>query len=197
MPIDSSDFVEPSWNGPLAVERVIAAIPDEAMIAGMFYLALVDGSKRRELPLNFSESRYLPFKFYPLRDFTRTLVQATQLFYPNLPLRRGLRALGASGPRAFAASTLGKVTLGAAVDVEAALRAIAKTYEINLPPGRCTVVEAEPNRLVLSLVDIYHFLDSHHVGVFEGTLEHMGVAGSVRVKRQSDTAAFLLIDWSA
>lgn len=192
----ASEFVDPPWHAPLAADRLIAAIPEQAKIAGMFYLALAEGSRRRGIPLPFPKERYLQFSFYPLADFARLLVQAAQSFFPNLSLRQGLRALGAGGPRAFAASTLGKVTLGSAPDVHAALLAIAKTYEINTPPSRCNVVDSGAQQLIVSLHDVYHFLDSHHIGVFEATLAHAGAKGSVRIASKSETQASLLIEWT-
>jgi uncharacterized protein (TIGR02265 family) len=125
------------------------------------------------------------------------LVDAARRFYPDRPLRQALRALGANGPKAFAASTLGKVTLGAAEGVHAAVAAIAKTYEINIRPSRCLVLESAPQAMRLSLDDVPYFLDCHHIGVFEGTLEHAGVAGRVRLSSRGRTCADLLLEWTA
>jgi hypothetical protein len=38
-------------------------------------------------------------------------------------------------------------------------------------------------------------LDSHHVGVFEGTLFHAGAKGRVRIAMRSRVAADLLLEW--
>jgi len=188
-------FTEPPWNSAIDVQRVLATIPADAQIAGMFFLAIVEGVKRRGVTLELPRERYLPFSFYPITEFVPLLVRAAALFYPELSLRLALRALGASGPKAFIASTLGKVTLGAAEGVHATVAAIAKTYEINIRPSRCKILESKPRRMVLSLEDVYYFLDAHHVGVFEGTLSHAGVSGCVKIASYSRTSAELLLEW--
>ena len=147
------------------------------------------------MALELPRARYLPFGFYPVREFAPLLVKAAGAFNPHSSLREGLRRIGQAGPAAFLGSTLGRVTLGASEGVHATVTAIAKTYGINTRPSRCAVVEAADRRMVLSLDDVVYFLDSHHVGVFEGTLEHAGVSGRVRLRRRSPTAADLLLEW--
>jgi len=195
MPFPPNEFVEPPWGAALRAEACIAEIPEDATIAGMFYLALSDGAKRRGVELTMPKPRYVAFGFYSLREFARVLVQAAQLFYPGRTLRQALRALGALGPKAFAGSTLGKVTLGSAEGTQAAVTAIAKTYEINIRPCRCSVLKSEGRRIQLGLENVHHFLDSHHVGVFEGTLEHAGTPGRVRIASRGRSTAELLLEW--
>ena len=188
-------FVEPPWEAPLDAAQVLAQVPAAASIAGMFFLALQEGAARRQVQLPFPKARYLPFSFYPVREFAPLLVQAAGLFHPTLPLRQGLRRIGRVGPAAFLSSTLGKVTLGAAEGVHAAVSAIDKTYAINTRPSRCEILEAGPRSMTLSLDDVVYFLDCHHVGVFEGTLQYAGVDGTVKIARRSDTAADLRLEW--
>ena len=190
-----SAFVEPPWAKPLDAERVLAKIPETASIAGMFFLALQDGAERRQVQLSFPKARYLPFGFYPVREFAPLLVQAAGAFYPQVSLREGLRRIGTAGPVAFLSSTLGKVTLGASEGVHATVSAIAKTYAINTRPSRCEVKNAGPRSMIVSLDDVMYFLDCHHVGVFEGTLQYAGVDGRCRIASRGDTAADLLLEW--
>ncbi|HVY27135.1 MAG TPA: DUF2378 family protein [Polyangiaceae bacterium] len=188
-------FVEPPWAEPLDVARTLAGIPDSARIAGMFFLALQEGAERRQATLGFPKARYLPFGFYPVREFAPLLVEAAGKFYPGLSLREGLRRIGTAGPVAFLSSTLGKVTLGASEGVHATVAAIAKTYGINTRPSRCEILHAGPRSMTLTLDDVVYFLDSHHVGVFEGTLHYAGVDGRVKIAARSETSAELLLEW--
>jgi uncharacterized protein (TIGR02265 family) len=188
-------FVDPPWESVLSVEACIAEIPEDATIAGMFYLALLEGAKRRNVELTLPRQRYVPFAFYSARDFARSLVQAARSFYPGRSLRQALREIGTAGPRAFAGSTLGKVTLGSACDVHTAVSAIANTYPVNIRPSGCVVTDKTARSMCVSLENIYYFLDSHHVGVFEGTLAHAGVQGRVRIASRSRISADLLLEW--
>jgi uncharacterized protein (TIGR02265 family) len=192
---DAGVFVEPPWAAPLDVERVLAAVSPSATIAGMFFLAIMEGSQRRQVPLPFARARYLPFGFYPIREFVPLLVLAAQRFYPQQTLREGLRRIGASGPAAFLSSTLGRVTLGSSQGAHATVSAIAKTYSINIRPSRCEVVQSLPHSMRVSFDAVPYFLDSHHVGVLEGTLLYAGVEGSVRICSRSETAADLWLEW--
>lgn len=192
----SSVFVEPPWGRPLDPTAVLNAVPATSTIAGMFFLAALEGAKRRGVVLSPARDRYLRFGFYPLAEFVPLLVDAAKKFHPERSLREGLRAIGHVGPIAFSSSVLGKVTLGAAEGVHAAIAAIASTYAINLPGSRCDVLETSQRSAILALRDVHHFLDSHHVGVFEGTLEYAGVSGRVRIASQSSRSADLLLEWT-
>jgi len=195
MDLPSSAFVEPRWNAPLDLARSLGAIPADATIAGMFFLALSEGSQRRQVELGFPRSRYLKFGFYPVRELAPLLVEAAQKFYPRMSVREGLRRIGRVAPAALLQSTVGKVTLGVAEGVLAAVSAIAKTYGIYVRPSRCQVTRALPGSIVVSLDEVPHFLDSHHVGVFEGTLEFANAPGDVRIHRRGERSADLLLTW--
>jgi hypothetical protein len=49
--------------------------------------------------------------------------------------------------------------------------------------------------MVLRLEDIHYFLDSHHVGAFEGAMTYAGVRGNVRIASQGHSTADLLLEW--
>lgn len=96
MALSPSDFVEPPWGAQLQTDRLIADISDDETSAGMFYLALMEGSKRRGVALQFPRERYVQFGFYPLNEFARALVQAARLIFPERPVRQGLRIASAN-----------------------------------------------------------------------------------------------------
>jgi uncharacterized protein (TIGR02265 family) len=192
----STHFASPPWNAPLDIASALSAISPESTIAGMFFLALVEGAKRRSVTLTGFRERYLPFGFYPVAEFAPLLLAAAESFYPDRSLRQGLRAIGKTGPSVFLESQLGKVTLGSAIGVHAAVEAIAKTYAINIRHSQCTVSQATAKTCVVHLREVPHFLDSHHVGVFEGTLDYAGVKGNVLLAAHSPTSADLLLEWT-
>ncbi|HYP88026.1 MAG TPA: DUF2378 family protein [Polyangiaceae bacterium] len=195
MPAPLSAFVEPPWSAPLDAPRAIAAIPEQAQIRGMFFLALIEGAERRQITLAVPKRRYLQFGFYPVKEFATLLVEAATRFHPDVALRQGLRRIGKVGPAALLSSTLGKVTLGASEGVQAAVTAIVKTYAINVRPSSCDVTEAGPRALIVRMDNVPHFLDCHHVGVFEGALEYAGACGEVRIYSRGQRAADLLLRW--
>jgi len=194
--IDQARFKEPPWHKPLDVPRALSLISDDSLIAGMFFLAVLEGAKRRGVALSGARERYLPFGFYPVAEFAPLLVNTAGLFHPKLSLRQGLRAIGSIGPAVLAKSVLGKVTLGSAIGVHAVIEAVANTYSVNIRPSRCGVTDKSERACVVNIENVQHFLDSHHVGVFEGTMTHAGVKGGrVRIASRGEFDAELLLEW--
>ena len=192
---DLSRFRDPPWQTPLDAPRALSLIAADATIAGMFFLGLLEAAKRRGVALSGTRERYLPFGFYPIAEFAPLLIAAAGHFHPTLSLRQGLRAIGAVGPAVLAQSMLGKVTLGSAIGVHSVIEAIANTYSVNIRQSRCAVTAKANKACVINLENVQHFLDSHHVGVFEGTMTHAGVNGRVRIKSHSEFNAELLLEW--
>jgi uncharacterized protein (TIGR02265 family) len=188
-------FADPPWNAALDVERALSAIPGDAKISGMFFAALVGGARTRNVVLPSARDRYVPFTFYPVTDLARLLVEAARRFYPDRPLRLALRSLGKAAPDAFLSSTLGKVTLGSTEGVHAAVAAMANAYELNLRPSHVSMTATGPTWAVVRLERVPYFIDSHHVGTFEGTLRFAGVKGSVRLAMRGPASADLLLIW--
>jgi uncharacterized protein (TIGR02265 family) len=188
-------FVEPPWNAPLDVAKALEAIPASATISGMFIAPLLLELQRAGVEIATGGARYMSFRFYPLREHARLLLQACARVYPDRPIRAALRKLGRAAPLAFNASTLGKVVLGSSQGVLESVAAMAKGYELNMKPGSAVIIESHARRAIVRLSDVYHFLDSHHVGAFEGTLKHAGAQGEVSIAAESDACADLLLRW--
>ncbi|HTB72045.1 MAG TPA: DUF2378 family protein [Polyangiaceae bacterium] len=189
--------MEPPWEAPLDAERALASIPADAKISGMFFVALLAGAKTRNVVLPSARERYVPFNFYPVADLGRLLFEAAQRFYAGRPLRQALRALGRAAPGAFLSSTLGRVTLGSTEGVHAAVAAMANAYDLNLRPSRVSTLDSGPDWAVVRLDKVFYFVDSHHVGSFEGILRFAGVTGTVRIASRGSASADLLLAWDA
>jgi len=190
------EYVEPPWRAPLDAEAELRAIPSTATISGMFLAPLVLEAKRCGVVLPSARDRYVPFTFYPLVEHCRLLVESCRLLHRDRPLRQALRKLGRGAPHALVASTLGRVVLGSAEGVHDVIRAMAKAYPLNARPSRVTVLEAGSGRALVRLEDVHYFLDSHHVGAFEGVLRFAQVEGRVLVARRGRAAADLLLEWA-
>ena len=194
-PIDLEMFREPPWDAPLNPEAAIAAMPESATISGMFLAPLLAEAKRRGVALPSARERYVPFTFYPLREHSRLLVETCERFHADRPLRQALRRLGRGAPQALVASTLGRVVLGSVQGVHAVVEAMAKAYPLNARPSRVEVLPVGEGKAVVRLEEVHYFLDSHHVGAFEGVLRYAGVEGHVRIAPRGRAAADLLLEW--
>jgi uncharacterized protein (TIGR02265 family) len=190
-----STWGEPPWDDPLDPGPLIEAIPAAATITGAFLQAIVDAARARERPLA-SRGSYVGFRRYPLREHARLLVEGARALFPGESLRMGLRRLGRGGPRTLIGTMLGRVVLGSVEGPVETLRAMAKAYPLHTTPGSLEIVEAAPGRAVVHVEEIHYFLDSHHVGVFEGVMRLAGVeAARVQISPISRTSADLLCTW--
>jgi uncharacterized protein (TIGR02265 family) len=188
-------FREPPWNAPLNVDRELECIPPTAQIRGMFIMPVAAEAKRAHAVTKCLRDRYVPFQFYPLREHARLLVDTCAAMFPKLPLRQALRKLGRGAPTAFLASRLGRVVMQSGEGLMEVVNGLAKGYELSLSPGRATVSETTGRSVDVTLEDVYYFLDSHHVGAFEGALKVSGIKGRVQVHRISAAQGVLRLSW--
>jgi uncharacterized protein (TIGR02265 family) len=188
-------FEEPPWAAPLDTPAMLASIPKEAQIAGMFFLALIARSTQLNVVLPSLRDRYVGFQFYPQSELAQCLLEAAPRFYPQLRLREALRIMGQAAPRAVVASTMGKVIFGSAEGVHAAVQAMTGMYQLNMRIGRGEVLETAERWMVVGLHDVNYLLDSHHVGVYEGVMIHSGVKGRVSIATKNRSSAELLLQW--
>ena len=187
-------FRDPPWDAPLDAAQEIENIPTSALIRGMFILPVLQEAKRAGATLSKRE-RYVPFQFYPLREHAQLMVEAGPVVFPQLSLRQALRRFGRGAPHAFVSSTLGRVVLQSAQGVTDVVNALAKGYELNMKPGLVHVDQPRPRVLDVTLEQVYFFVDSHHVGAFEGALHYAGTHGKVRVHRIDSSTTVLRIEW--
>jgi uncharacterized protein (TIGR02265 family) len=192
---ETARFEEPPWGAPFEKAEEILAIPETAEMAGMFLAPLVITAKRRGVVLPSARERYLPFKFYPLREHASLLIESCELLLPDVPIRLALRKLGRGAPAALIASTLGKVVLGSAQGVHAVVEAMVKAYPLNVRPSQTSILSSGPTEMIVRFDEVHYFLDSHHVGALEGALKHAGANGRVLIHSRSRSSADFLVEW--
>ncbi|HEX6242397.1 MAG TPA: DUF2378 family protein [Polyangiales bacterium] len=195
MPSQLKDFFEPDWNAPLDAVRAVQSVPDASTISGMFLSPIANEARRLNKALPSARERYVPFRFYPLREHASLLIEACQVLFPGKPLRMTLRKLGRGAPNALLTSTLGRAGIGAAQGVHDITQAMAKAYAINVPGCQLTLVDATAKRCIVQARGLPYFVDCHHVGAFEGVLRYAGVDGDVRVRLLGADSADYLLTW--
>lgn len=188
-------WLEPSWAAPLDADAVIAAIPRDATMTGMFLDAVARIARERGLAPTSARPRYIAFQPYALREHCELLVEVARLVFPESTLRVGLRKIGKGTPHVLMRSTVGRVVLGSVEGPHASLRALARSYAMHMRPCKLDVEDAGPEAAIVTLSEVYNFLDSHNVGVFEGLLRHAGVDGSVKVYAETRTSGAFLCTW--
>ena len=188
-------FVDPPWSAPFDASAALRGIPETATVAGLFLEQLADAARRDGKSLPSARERYLPFRFYPLREHASLLLEASARMYGNVPIRQALRKLGRAAPKALLTSTLGKVVLASAAGPEEVISAMVRAYPINVRPCRLSVLDVGRGRAIVRVEELSFFLDSHHIGAFEGALTYAGKRGAVKICAYSPVAADLLCTW--
>lgn len=188
-------FLEPSWTASLDTAGAIQALPAQTTLSGMFFVAVVSAARMANVTLPSAQARYVPFRFYPLREFAKLLIEAAPALYPDEPIREALRKMGRAAPHNLLSSTVGKVVLGPAQGIHAILDTISQTYPINLRPSKGEVIERGDRFAIVRLSEVYYFLDCHHVGIMEGVLRYAGERGSVRIRPMGPGAMDYLVAW--
>jgi uncharacterized protein (TIGR02265 family) len=186
---------EPPWQSPLDPDAAIRAIPEDATITGMFLEGAAKAARDKGLEVRAARARYTPFQHYPLKEHCQILIEVSQLLFPRRPLRESLRRLGRGAPYVLMRSTVGRVVLGSAEGPIPKIEAMARSYTLHMRPCTLAVETVSTKSVIIHLSDIYNFLDSHNVGVFEGVLQHAGVESSIRMRGFTRTSADFLCEW--
>jgi serine/threonine-protein kinase len=190
-------FRDPPWDAPLDVEACIARIPPGATMKGLFTSDLVAETLRRGHPLSVSRPRYLPFADYPLVEHARILVESAHAFFPDMSMRQALRRLGRRAHYSFLRSLVGKVLWARVDGVLDGLDVATRAYTLSSPTSQACLEETGPGRARVRLDGVHHFLDCHHIGVFEGVLRACGAEGTVCVREDRPGSGELLLEWKA
>ncbi len=188
-------FTEPPWENPLDVEPYMRAVPHDATMTGMFLDGAAKLARDKGHTIRAARARYTPFQPYPLKEHCAILVEVAEAIFPRVPLREGLRRLGRGAPHVLMRSTVGRVVLGSVDGAIATIEAMARSYSMHMRPSTLCVEPAGPRAVIIRLTDVYTFLDSHNVGVFEGVLHHAGVNGTIRICSYSRTSADFMCAW--
>lgn len=187
-------FAPPDLRGALDVEATVARCPPEATTRGMFLADIVEALKQKNLPV--PEKRYQAFGTYPQREFITVAADAARALHPDLPPKESLRRLGQMAYPTFAGTMIGKVMFGVlGKDVASVMRVSPKGYAASVSHGRAHLVDHGPRFVRVHLVDVYTYLESYQVGVFEGALIACETQGTVKVKLESPTSGDFLVEW--
>ena len=181
--VDLSAFEGIDWSAPLDAATWIDGVPSEHQIRGMFpdkvaKLAAESGHA-------IGRSRYIAFKFYPLKEHIELMAEAVPLLYPDAGMREGLRRLGAHATPTLQDSMIGRVFSsfvgGSPVG---ALSLVGKSYTTTRNGGTAKTVHYEEQRhLVISFRDVWDYPEALHVGIVEAFLQGMGIDWTARVRR--------------
>jgi uncharacterized protein (TIGR02265 family) len=144
-------------TGNLDVEATIESVPPSYRLRGMFFKSLLDrlGTEWSALEAQLLEpprgGRYLAFRDYPQRDYTRLHFAAAAKEYPGLGNREAVRRLSRLDFDVFAQSVLGRVIVAMVRDAKSALHKLPTVYE-KVAPGDWHIAVEDLNDHTVRLV---------------------------------------------
>jgi uncharacterized protein (TIGR02265 family) len=182
--LDLEAFEPIDWHAPIEADAFLAGVPSEHQIRGMFpdkvaRLAADHGHA-------VGRSRYIAFKFYPLREHIELMANAVPLIYPECNLREGLRRLGAYGAPTLLDSMIGRVFTSFVGGPKGAMSLVGKSYQTTRSGGTAKVVGYEEQQyVILSLRDVWDYPDALHAGIIEAFLKSIDLDWRPTVQRQT------------
>jgi uncharacterized protein (TIGR02265 family) len=194
-------YLEPPWDAPFDTEAYLRTVPQGALIKGLFGATVMAAAKQRGITLaNAAAEKYLPFKDYPLVGHNRLLIEAATTFWPEIPLRQGLRKIGRAAVGSLLETTFGKALLGGLTQpdtVKIALTSLARAYATTLskPTPVVDVVETGDRSVLMRVRDAWVFLDSQQIGIIEGLCRLCGTRATVRLAIDGPANAELVCEW--
>lgn len=177
-------FEAPDWDAPIDVELHLEGVPEHAQMRGLFMDAIVRRARTKGAQLG--RERYLPFRFYPLREHLEVLVAGARILHPEASLRRALYQLSRLALPTFQKSTVGRVLSSLApLHSRAGLGLLARSYQATRNVGSARVGAVTAESAIFELRDVHDFPDCVHLGIIEWALIDAGLSGRVRVRRLS------------
>ena len=187
------DFAEPDLRATLDVEARIAMAPEDATVRGMFFEQLARSARRAEIA---RESRYVPFRNYPLRDYMSLVAEVARVRFPRLALGDAIRRVGWDAFLTMKDSVTGKVLFAfARGDALSVLRLAPDAYKHTMSHCSVSLRVSSPGQVVLEYRDLYNFVDCYQIGVVEGACRACGSVPRIRVRQLSVNDADMLIRW--
>jgi uncharacterized protein (TIGR02265 family) len=194
------EYVAPNWDAPLDAEAYVNAMPQGALIKGLYPGAVLAEAKRRNLVLKNLADKYLPFLDYSLVGHNRLIVEAAGAFFPDVPLRVGLRKIGRAAVQSLLVTTFGKAVLGGLTQPDTVARALAAlsrsfTTTITRPTPSFELVVTGEQSAILSMRDAWIFHDCQQIGIIEGLCRACGARAEVRIAVEGPANAEYLCTW--
>jgi len=194
--------VQPSrWlEGEIDVEARLDRVPSDFLVKGMFFTHLVEllgtewDAVSRSLVSSPDGGRYLPFRDYPQRDYSRVAYAASQHLFPKVPAPEAARRVARLDFQAFASSRIGRISLTLISDAETALSKIPQLYALSIKGGQVT---GEPidDGFRLHYRDFYGWVDCYPIGTIEGFVMHYGENPRIDVEVMGDNEAVYEVRW--
>jgi uncharacterized protein (TIGR02265 family) len=195
-------FRAPRFDAPLPLAETIAALPASATCLGIYFNDVIDTVARARPDVDLfaltkiKKRRYFPFFSYPYADMLNTIATAAKLVHPRVSHGEAIHRLGYRVYEKLFETKVGHLLFGVlGNDIERVLLAGPRGYSMSSNFGEVTAEVVGERKAVYHFRKYPALLETYQVGVIEGALAFMKVAGTVRVSMIDAANADIEITW--
>jgi uncharacterized protein (TIGR02265 family) len=193
---DESLRPEAALTGSLDLEAIVAAIPANYTVKGMFcarYVSMLEkeyANLSKKLIAPARDARYVAFKDYPQADYTRIVAAAAAKLFPHMPLPEAVRRTARDDFQTFGTSVFGKVLMTLIGDPATALSYLPDAYA-RVAPGPNVRAEELDHRTMRLVFRRQRGFVEYILGQLEGIVLAFNRTPLVTVRRlEPETLAF-------
>ncbi|MEO8876523.1 MAG: DUF2378 family protein [Polyangiaceae bacterium] len=195
-------FRPPRFGAPPPVEATIAALPEKATCLGLYFNDVIDAVARSKPDFDIfaatglTKKRYFPFFSYSYADVMRLISAAAKVIHPRVSHGEALRRMGHSVYDKLFGTRVGHAMFGAlGHDVRRILLTGPRGYDLSMNFGKLTAEGIDSQCVVYHFRDLPGLIETYQVGVIEGALRNLGVAGTVTIALTDVGNADVEIRW--
>lgn len=165
-------------------------------IKGMFLNFVIDFE--RDHGGEVERKRCIGFKSYPIGEYNALVDEVAQTLLPELTIAEARRRIGSEIYPRFTETMVGTALLAiAGHDWNRVILVGPKAYEVSLAPGSVEVTMRRRGEALVQLREIWTYVDTLHLGIWEGAMKRCGAEGTIEVELLSRCDADFKIQWRA
>ncbi|MCP4499832.1 MAG: DUF2378 family protein [Deltaproteobacteria bacterium] len=196
MSVDLSSFEKPNWLAPLGVEAMIEACPSDALMRGM-YTAPCCKQASKVTGKSYGTQRYIPFKFYSMREHIQVVHACATGAYPDLSERLAVKQLAQLAIPTLQGSLVGRTLLTlSGGTIKAALNIFVKAFMQSRNLGSIRLAEFTDTHAVIEMRSIFDFAESIQVGIIEETIKEVAGGGEAKIKVHALGDIDIFLNWA-
>lgn len=187
--------------GDYDVEASAREIPKDHVMKGMFFSRYLKalGSKYRFIEEKLEApprlGKYLPFSFYPFRDFMRIFDAAARQSYPEIGVREAHRREARNEVDVFVESTLGKVTFSLVENPQTALARYPEIFRVLVQGPKVRLTRTGKYEVTIDYKQHYGSL-GYTIGVIEALVSNFDATPELNVDDRGGGVRTIVCSWT-
>jgi len=187
--------------GDYDIEASVREIPKDHVMKGMFFSRYLKalGSRYRFIEEKLEApprlGKYLPFSFYPFRDFMRIFDAAARQSYPEISIREAHRREARNEVDVFVESTLGKVTFSLVENPQTALARYPEIFRVLVQGPKVRLTRTGKYQVTIDYKQHYGSI-GYTIGVIEALVSNFDATPELAVDDAGGGVRTIVCSWT-